>query len=70
MLRTASGGVDEEGHGAQGKRPIVRRQGSSGMSQGVQGSLQSMLSPIQGMIVRAPCLDGWYNLQHAQVVMS
>lgn len=71
MQRTASGpgGSDEKGHGAQGKRPSVRRQGSSGMSQGPQGSLQSMLNPIQGMIVGAPCLVGCFKLQHVQAVM-
>ena len=53
MLRTSSGagGNVEMGRGAQGKRSGVRRQGSSGMSLETQGSLQSMLTPIQGMLL-------------------
>ena len=71
MLRTSSGAgaFDETGSEAQGKRPGVRRQGSLGVPLESQDSLQSMLTPIQGMIqlclVSCCCL----NLQHILVVV-
>lgn len=52
MLRTSSGagGLNEMGSEAQGKRPSVRRQGSSRVPLETKDSLQSMLTPIQGKI--------------------
>ena len=55
MVRTASGAqsIDAAGLSGQGKRPGVKRQGSSGVSLEASGSLQSMLTPVQGMF--RPC---------------
>ena len=67
MLGTSSGagGYSEMGSEAHGKRPSVRRQGSSRVPLETQDSLQSMLTPIQGMIqcylVARCCLKMQYN---------
>ena len=61
VVRTVSGAECDAGtgHEVQGKRPGMKRQGSSGVSLETSGSLQSLMPPAQGddLLILLPWLS-------------